>query len=100
MYERVSGHKGRVRRSVCWGVRMNLKVVVAVLQVGAEVGEQLDAAAGQVQGALLLQVGEAHALVRLSLERREKTSNIYTDSPFISESPEKSTTAVIYEISI
>ena len=52
-------------------------MVVAVLQVGAEGGEQLDAAGGEVQGALLLQVREAHAPVRLSLERQEKTSSVH-----------------------
>jgi len=43
-------------------------MVMAVLQVGAEGGQQLDAVGGHILGAPLLQVGEAHALVCPALQ--------------------------------
>lgn len=50
-------------------------MIVAVLQVGAEGGQQLDTAGGDVLRALLLQVGETHALVCFSLQPGDNVEN-------------------------
>lgn len=47
-------------------------MVVAVLHVRAEGGQQLDAQGGDVIGAPLLQMGEADALVALGLQGRRR----------------------------
>lgn len=47
---------------------VHLEVIVAVLHVRAEGGQQLDAQGGHVVGAPLLQVGEADALVAPGLQ--------------------------------
>lgn len=47
---------------------VHLEVIVAVLHVRAEGGQQLDAQGGDVVGAPLLQVGEANALVAPGLQ--------------------------------
>lgn len=54
-------------------LRLYLKMVVAVLQVRAEDGQQLDAVGRNILGASLLQMGEADALIAPSLRKKWKS---------------------------
>lgn len=49
-----------------------LKMIVAVLQVCAECGQQLNAVGGDFFGIFLLQVSKAHCSVRLTLKRQQR----------------------------
>lgn len=49
-----------------------LKMIVAVLQVCAECGQQLNAVGGDFFGIFLLQVSKAHCSIRLTLKRHQR----------------------------
>lgn len=51
---------------------MHLEVIVAVLQVSAEGGQQLDAAGGDFFGIFLLKVCKSYRSVRLTLKKHNK----------------------------